>query len=172
MPLLLDILATPAGLTVIWGALITAALCIGRLPECNLPQRKEPTVTPIMNLARRLPELLNRCDRFDDLASDHPEGSPRREALKRRSSAEFRRACALDAKIAGMPPRDWDDVIVVLALAVEFAESVDSALATDDLEHARTDIKHLRRAVNRIFSFAVPEIDFDLSMIGRAEMQP
>jgi hypothetical protein len=36
MPLLLDILATPAGLTVLWGALITAVLCIGRRPACNL----------------------------------------------------------------------------------------------------------------------------------------
>jgi hypothetical protein len=123
-----------------------------------------------MTLARRLPELLNRSDRLDAEADATPEGSPRRDALKRRSAAEFARACALDVKIVAMPPQDSDDAVAILSLAVEFGELVDNALATNDLDHARADLGHLRNALSRVFAFVLEDTAFDLSVIGREEM--
>jgi hypothetical protein len=125
-------------------------------------------MTPIMKLARRLPELLNRSDRLDDLASDHPEGSPRRDALKHRSSDEFRRACAIDEKIIALAPQDLDDAVVLLVLALEFAEGADSACTTDKV---LADIRRVRAALERVIALTVDMADFDLSLIGRGEMR-
>jgi hypothetical protein len=109
-------------------------------------------MSPIMRLARSLPELLNRSDRLG-------------------SSDDFERACEIESKIVNMAPRDPDDAVVLLALAAEFAETADYACKGGDMDNARADIKRLRAAVYGVLALMVEMTDFDLSLIGREEMR-
>lgn len=122
-------------------------------------------MTQIMQLALRLPELTNRSERLDAMASDLPERSRRRKSVEKRASAVFRQAVSLDTKIMAKTPKSVEDAVTQLAIARDYAQMAETAIDPAD-KSGREDMAKVRGVIDRVTAFLAAEIDFDLSSIG------